>query len=417
MGDVCMEVYVARQPIFNDKEEVFAYELLYRGDQMNAFPNINGDQATTEVIINSFLNIGIDELSNGKPCFINFTMHLLQMRLPTYFNPRDIVIEILETIKPSFQLIQICKELKFLGYQIALDDFILDEGNQYIQELLDYVDYIKVDFMTSTREMRKKIETLAQLRNIKLLAEKVETREEFEHARLAGYSFFQGYFFEKPSVVSTLDVPTYFHSYYSIIQNLSMTEPQIDKIAEIIEQDISLSYKLLKLINSPAYRPRNKINSIRQAIVLLGLIEIEKWIYVLAVREASTKTDSVSVEKIRIALTRAKSCESISSILGSGQLSSSFFLTGMFSMMDSILGVPMEKVLKDLPLQEEICNALQGKENTYRDVLELVIMMEKAMWTEVRDQSDKLRLSEEQVLKMYGNSLNWSNQLLSKEEN
>ncbi|WP_336990427.1 EAL and HDOD domain-containing protein [Bacillus infantis] len=410
-----MEVFVARQPIFNTKEEVFAYELLYRSSQVNEFPLINGDQATADVIINSFLNIGIDRLSEGKPCFINFTENLLKLRLPTYFRPREIVVEILETVEPSSHLIDICRELKSLGYQIALDDYALKENNPFSKQLLEYADIIKVDFLASSAGMRERIEREAKKLKLKMVAEKVETRAEFEDARRRGYDYFQGYFFEKPEIVSTYDVPTYFHSYYEMIHNLSTADPSIDLISNLIERDLSLSYKLLRLINSPAFRPKHKINSIRQATVLLGLNEIQKWIYVLAVRESTLEKKAVQKETIRICLIRAKMAESVAVLRKKGALNAQYFLTGMFSMMDSILGASMEDILTDLPLQDEIGDALRGIENPLKDVLDLAVAVEKADWELISEKSRCLDIEENALFRIYADSIAWTNSLLSEE--
>ncbi|MFO1444779.1 EAL domain-containing protein [Bacillus sp. Bva_UNVM-123] len=404
-----MEVFVARQPIFNVNEDVFGYELLYRSSQkVNAFPNIDGDQATAELIINSFLNIGIDRLSNGKPCFINFTENLLKLRLPTYFRPLEIVVEILESVEPSEEMIEICKELKGQGYSIALDDFVIDEKNPHSNELLKYIDFVKIDFIHTPKKMREKIEKLAKLLNIKMVAEKVETREVFEEAKKRGYHFFQGYFFSKPTILSTRDVPTYFHSYYEMIQNLSMDDPCIERITELIEKDISLSYKLLKLINSPAYRPKQKINSIRQAVILLGLIELQKWIYVLAVRESTIEKRNISQEIISLSLTRAKMCEELERLRCKTAPSSSFFMTGMFSMMDTILSLPMKTILKDLPLADDICEALLGGQNQIKDVLDLALAVEKAEWVVISEKCRDLCIEEKDLFKVYAECLNWA---------
>ncbi|MGD6858276.1 EAL and HDOD domain-containing protein [Bacillus infantis] len=410
-----MEVFVARQPIFNIKEEVFAYELLYRSSQMNEFPLINGDQATADVIINSFLNIGIDRLSEGKPCFINFTENLLKLRLPTYFRPREIVVEILETVEPSSHLIDICRELKSQGYQIALDDYALKENNLFSKQLLEYADIIKVDFLAASAGMRERIERESKRLKLKMVAEKVETRAEFEDARRRGYDYFQGFFFEKPEIVSTYDVPTYFHSYYEMIHNLSTADPSIDLISNLIERDLSLSYKLLRLINSPAFRPKHKINSIRQATVLLGLNEIQKWIYVLAVRESVMEKKAVQKETIRICLIRAKMAESVAVLRKKGALNAQYFLTGMFSMMDSILGASMEDILTDLPLQDEIGDALRGIENPLKDVLDLAVAVEKADWELISEKSRCLDIEEKALFRIYADSIAWTNSLLSEE--
>jgi c-di-GMP-related signal transduction protein len=411
-----MEVFVARQPVFTDKKEVFGYELLYRNNLENKFPEINGDKATAEVIINSFLNIGIDKISNGKPCFLNFTEKLLQLKLPTYFKPNEIVVEILETVEPNQELIQICKDLKGNGYCIALDDFVLNEQNKFTYALFPYVDIIKVDFQITTIPNREKIEKIAEIFKIKLLAEKIETIQEFNQAILRGYQYFQGYFFAEPTIVSTVDIPAYFHSYMEIINNLSSNEPRIDIIAGRIEKDLSLSYKLLKLINSPAFRPRQKIKSIRQAIVMLGLIEIQKWIYVLAVRDMSELKQSFSNELITISLTRAKMCEFL---VGEKKDASNspYFLTGMFSMMDALLNITMEKVLSTLPLHEDICDALKGKQNHMKEMLDLAIAVEKGNWEGTNDICGKLGMDGNIVLGNYQKALVWSTNLMKMEQN
>lgn len=190
-----MEVFVARQPILTRKKEIIAYELLYRNSQNNSFPDINGDMATTDLIINSYLNIGMNELSDGKPCFINFTEKLLQSGVPTFFKPDEIVVEILETVEIGIELVNICKELKSKGYQIALDDFILNKNNKHFFSLIKYIDIIKVDFRNTTDDIRRLIENVSLKYNIKLLAEKIETIEEFESAVGKGYVYFQGYLF------------------------------------------------------------------------------------------------------------------------------------------------------------------------------------------------------------------------------
>jgi c-di-GMP-related signal transduction protein len=414
-----MEVFVARQPIFNVKEEVIGYELLYRSDQaVNKFANVDGDLATTELIINSFMNIGIEKLANGRPCFINFTENLLKTGLPTYFHPSEIVVEILETIEPNQELIQICTELKSKGYKIALDDIIFREKNPYFYDLLKLADIVKIDFLNTPISIRGKMETVIKKLGLKMLAEKVETRDDFEDALKKGYHFFQGFFFSKPMIMSSREVPVYFHSYYEIIQQLAAEDPNIDIITQLIERDVSLSYKLLKLINSPAYRPKQKINSIKQAIVLLGLRELKKWIYILAVRESRVKKKESSEEMIRNSLTRARMCEEIERIRSQANPSPSYFMTGMLSLMDSILGMSMETVLLDLPLDEEICDALNGKENSLKEVLYLVLAVEKAEWTKISCKCQELNIDERELFKVYAESLNWSHSLIAdgKEE-
>lgn len=406
-----MEVYVARQPIFNKIEHVVAYELLYRSDnKTNAFSATDEDSATIDVLINSFLNIGISELSQGKPCFINFTKKLLEMDLPTFFNPNEIVIEILENVTLNEELVNICKHLHELGYSIALDDFSLDKDNPYLIDLIKYIDIVKVDFLNTTVNMRHQIEEFTKSHHIHLLAEKVETREDFEEAKKSGYVLFQGYFFAKPAILSAYDVPTYIHIYYDIIQKLAEEEPDFQEIAELIERDISLAYKLLKLINSPALRPRYKIHSITQAITYLGLHEIKRWIHVLSLREFLDKK-LVSPEVTKTCLLRAKMCEEIAKLQNKSSKDTGYFMTGLFSLMDSLTGAPMEEILKDLPISDDVTNALTGEENLHKQVLDLAIATIKGEWETVQQHAQTLEINEKDVFHIYRSSLNWVNQL------
>ncbi|MGV3465847.1 MAG: EAL and HDOD domain-containing protein [Heyndrickxia sp.] len=410
-----MEVFVARQPIFNHKEDVCGYELLYRQNSINEFPNIDGDQATADVIINSFLNIGIDDLSCGLPCFINFTENLLKQKVPTYFRPQEIVVEILENVTLSQGLIEICKELKSLGYRIALDDFIFQHQNPFAKQILDYVDIVKIDYLNTSPLVRRSLEKVVKSFKIELLAEKVETREQFEEAKRGNYSYFQGYFFSKPVIVSTQDIPASFSSYFQIINHLSAEDPSIDEIAKLIEQDLSLSYKLLKLINSPAYRPKHKIHSIRQAIVLLGLIEIKRWIYVLAIRENTGYRKNMPEEVLRLCLTRAKMCEMIALKQANQLPASSYFLVGMLSLMDAILSVPMENILNKLSLGDEISDALYGKDNHMRSVLDLTVATEKAEWGKLEKYSSDRGLPLQILFSIYKEACSWTELVLAED--
>lgn len=407
-----MEVFVARQPIFTKTKEIFAYELLYRNNNENRFPEINGDVATTDVIINSFINIGINELSNGKPCFINFTEKLLQQSLPTYFQPSEIIVEILETVELNQELLDICKELKGKGYQIALDDFVLNKENPYSYALIEHADIIKVDFRETTEQMRRSIEEISLKNNIKLLAEKIETYEEFESAVRIGYEYFQGYFFSRPVILSTRDVPEYFQNYFEIIHHLSNSEPNLNYIIRLIEQDLSLSYKLLKLINSPAFRPINKINSIKQAIIRLGMKELKKWLYILSIRGNIAGKSEWSREIFNITLTRAKMCELIALHKNKQKESSSYFLTGMFSLMDALLGMKMDEIVNLMPLHDDICEALNGNSNQLKDTLDLSISIEKGVWEDVSFWCEKLQIEERIVLRSYNEAFKWSNNLM-----
>lgn len=405
-----MRVFVARQPIFNRKEQVVAYELLYRESEKNVFSGTDGDQATAELMINSFLNIGIDKLTEGKRYYVNFTAGLLESRMPTYFDPDQLVIEILEDVPITRSLIERCRQLKRLGYMIALDDFCLKHrGHQeLLHQLLKYIDILKVDFFKTTQAERQSILHSCRPYGLTFLAEKVETRKEYEQAAADGFHLFQGYFFSEPVVIDGQDITYHFHAYYELLHELSQEQPDIQVVTNIIEKDLSLSYQLLKLLNSPANRPIQKIKSIRQAIVLLGFKEIKRWIYILSFKDLTKRKNSSKNEVVKISLIRAKLCELLAKKTNRPQ-PSSYMLTGMFSFIDTLLHKELPEVISELPLTDEVGQALLGKENDYRKILRLAKSIERNKW---EDNSKIDGLTKEDAYKCYLEAIDWCQKLL-----
>lgn len=410
-----MDIYVARQPIFDLNEKTVAYELLYRSSAVNTYQHTDGDQATTDVIVNSFLNIGVKDLSNGKPCFINFTDNLLKLGVPSYFNPLSIVVEILETVELNDEILKICQELKSHGYTIALDDFFVSQWNELTVRLLDFIDIIKIDFRTTSRTDRQEMIRFLKERDIQFLAEKVETIDEYLEAKEDGFVLFQGFYFSKPVILNSYDIPSYYHSYFQILKETESPEPDLEKIKDVIEKDISLSYKLLRLINNPVFRPRNEISSIKQAIILLGLNEIKKWIYVLAIRGAVTGTgNSKEREIIELSLKRGKLGELIGRKVGREVLASKYFLLGMFSLMDSLLHHPMEDLLQDLPLSNELKDALSGEKNDEYVMLQFLIDIEHAFHENLELAFNPTTMSKEELFRLYGEASDWAAKVLTE---
>lgn len=410
-----MDIYVARQPIFDINDKTVAYELLYRSSTVNNYQHTNGDQATTDVIVNSFLNIGIKELSNGKPCFINFTEKLLKLGVPSYFNPLSIVVEILETVELNEEILNICKELKAHGYTIALDDFFVSQWNDLTIQLLNYIDIIKIDFRSTSRSDRQEMIRFIKNRNIQFLAEKVETIEEYLQAKEDGFVYFQGFYFSKPVILNSYDIPSYYHSYFQILKEIECPEPDLEKIKDVIEKDISLSYKLLRLINNPVFRPRNEVSSIKQAIILLGLNEIKKWIYVLAIRGVEKWTDGGSKEReiIELSLKRGKLGELIGKKVGREVLASKYFLLGMFSLMDSLLHHPMDTLLEDLPLSNELKDALSGEKNEEYAMLQFLKDIEHAFLENQELMFNPTSMPKEELFRLYAEASDWATKVLN----
>ncbi|MTH55506.1 HDOD domain-containing protein [Bacillus mangrovi] len=406
-----MKVFIGRQPIFTAQGHVAAYELLYRNSEDNKFPGISGSEATMNLIVDSFLNMGIKELSDGKPCFINFTEELLELGIFHYLDPESAVIEILEDIPLSSKLAGICRALKAKRFKIALDDFFIRKEaiSPEAQEILSLVDYIKVDLTKTESADLAAMMSYTKKYNVTYIAEKVETHEQFQLTERLGCVLFQGYFFSQPVILSGQDMPLNVLSYFKIIKELNEDEPDIDEVAHYIEQDLSLSYKLLKLMNSPALRPARPIHSIKQAIVLLGLKEIKRWIYIMSVRSFSNGNDPITHEVIRLSLIRGRICEQLA-LKTNRDYTSSYLMTGMFSLIDTLLRRDMQAVLNGLPLADCIKDALSGADNDQARVYGWARRIELADF-----QLPETGLTAEEIYSCYVSALNWAEQLMNME--
>ncbi|MCD5323945.1 MULTISPECIES: EAL and HDOD domain-containing protein [Pontibacillus] len=408
-----MEVYVARQPIFNNQCEVMAYELLYRGSKLDqGFTGIDGDQATAEVMLNSFYHMGFSKIADQKKCFVNFTENLLKSELPFCFPHNQLVIEVLENIPLTAEVVDRCSILKAKGYQIALYDFVYHQNQPYINELLNLADIVKVDIRQYSIQEIKALKDQISTYRLELLAEKVETYEEYLELKTLGFAYYQGFFFSKPVIMTSYDTSLPAFQHIELIKELSQPEPVVSAVAEKIEKDVSLSYKLLKLINSLAYRRIEPIKSIAQAIMLLGFDEVKKWAYVLMLKEMGAKTDSIPYEVMKVCYIRAKLCERISYLIGKEKEASSFFLTGMLSCIPVFLQRPMEECVVELPLHRDIKEALMGFSNEYKEALDLCTSIEKAEWGEIRDRCLTFDMPQGALFGEYRYAIEWAQDLL-----
>lgn len=410
MGGNGMEVFIGRQPIFNLHEQVVAYELLYRSKNVNAFPMVDSDAATIDVLVNSFLSIGFEEVTKGKPGFVNFTENLLMSSIHEFLNPSQVVIEILEDVPLTSQLVERVIELKKQGFQIALDDFMMDDQVEVYDELFEQIDYIKVDFLASSIVKRMEIENKVKEKfpHIQLLAEKVETRHQFEVAKSSGYVLFQGYFFEQPQIIRATDIPANAIQYIHIISLLKEEEPNIHLLAENIERDISLTYKLLQMINNSSKRSKSKVRSIKQAIVLLGVSNLRKWIYLLAMREIDIDADSDLFKEVMCtSLFRAKVCEKLAKLAYKKNFSE-YFLVGMFSLIDTLLQRPMNVILQQLPFSEAITNTILGFETEMTPYLEFSITLSKLDWPRLEELAVQLNIQLVDIDLLYYEAIEWA---------
>jgi c-di-GMP-related signal transduction protein len=366
------EKFIARQPIFDEKLKLFAYELLFRASDKNVFQP--RPEASSSVIVDSVTLFDLQALLGHAKAFINLDQAALQRGAARLLPSDRVIIEILETVVPSPEIVQVCRELCASGYTIALDDFV---DHPKWEPLVSLAKFIKVDFRASDLDARRAMAERFRSRGIQLVAEKVETQMELNEARSLGYAFFQGYFFCKPAMVSTRDIPGNKLNYIRLLQAVSSPESSLDDVENLLKHDPSLVYKLLRYLNSPLLGLRNEVHSVRYAVTLLGEIEFRRWVSIVAiVAMASDKPP----ELIRTALTRAFFCEEISSSMGMTPDSSDLFLMGLLSVTDALLDRPIAEILAILPISNEVRTALCGGSNRFRDVYDTLLAYERADW-------------------------------------
>ncbi len=345
-----MDVFIARQPILNEHRRLFAYELLYRGMENDGA--WCGEKATASLLSASFLTEGIEVISGSKPCFINFTADLLLRNVPATFPSSKVVVEILEGTEPTPEILKACEGLRAAGYTIALDDFIYD---RQLEPLVALADIVKIDFRLLAEDAIRRTQRRLSRFPVKLLAEKVETYDEFRLAQRLGFKYFQGYFFSRPEVFRIQELAAFKANLIALLAEVSRSETSIERIEAVVGTDVALSYKLLKYINSAYFYRLSTIESIHHAIVYLGEKEIRRFLLLVIISEIATDKPG---ELVRLALTRARFCLLLALESSFSASSDELFLLGLFSLLDAMLDVPMATVVDRLPLQQAIKSAL-----------------------------------------------------------
>ncbi|AAZ24705.1 EAL and HDOD domain-containing protein [Colwellia psychrerythraea] len=400
-----MNFYAARQPILDKSKKLFAYELLFRDSIDNVFPDIDGDEATSKMIEASQFNMGISEFTGNKPAFINFTLETLKQGYPEMLTPDEVVVEILETIKPGKQLLALCKDLHKKGYTLALDDY---EHQNVWAHFYPYIKIIKIDIQVSgIEEIREVLKATKDHPHIKMLAEKVETYEEYDQMLQLGFDYFQGYFFAKPEMIKTKNLSPSQIAMAELLYETSKTELDLNSITNVFERDVSLSYKLLRYANSAIFKRRNEISTIKQALVILGSGELKRFIGLMFAITANPNKPS---ELINLAMTRAKFCELVAEDINSQLDASIAFLTGLLSMIDAILDEEMATVLEKLPLSQEIKNPLLTKKGIMAALIKLVEFIEQAQWDKTTLVMEKLQLDKDKVVEHYNQAVTWADE-------
>jgi c-di-GMP-related signal transduction protein len=413
-----MEAFVARQPVFDRNKFVFGYELLFRSCMVNSFEGAGDGPdekfATSQVIATSLLAIGLEKLLSGRRAFINFGRSQLLHQLASVLPKELLVVEVLETVEADSAVIEACRRLKSMGYMIALDDFV---SGGSCDPLLQYADIIKVDFRLTPRDEQKRLIQAYSRKGIKMLAEKLETGEEYEWARAAGYDYFQGYFFARPTIVRAKQIAPSKISAIRLMRELQKPELNYQQLESLIRQDVSFSYKLLRYVNSAAVEFRNPIQSIQHALKVLGDTQIRRWTTLVALPGMANDKWS---EVVSHALVRARFCELLGLRVAEGateptSAGADVFLMGMFSLLDAMIDRPLEEIVTDLGLPDGLIQPLLKRAtcgSPAAAILRLAIAYETAEWTEVHREAVHLRVADCDVASAYLESLKWVDQLL-----
>ncbi|MGL1957035.1 MAG: HDOD domain-containing protein [Colwellia sp.] len=402
-----MYSYIARQPILNLKQDTVAFELLFRDGEINCFPNIDPNKATSKIIVDNQFNLGIEEVTGDLTAYINFHADALIYHFPEFLDPKKIVVEILEDVPVSDELLNACKLLKEKGYTLALDDHDFDEKWDVF---LPFIDIIKVDILdVSIIDISRYLARLKNY-NITLLAEKVETLKSFEQLKMLGFTLFQGYFFAKPEMLKKKNILLSKQYILDLMEHASRKEFNFEAISEIFSRDLGLTYKLLRFINSPGYGPTKEISSLKHALIYIGDLELKKFIALLVLADLNENKPN---EIMRMSLVRARFCEKISVIKKDSENPPKAFLTGMLSHIDGVLDQGINEVMNILPVHQDIKNALVKKDNYLAKYIALSFAIENGNWLLTRIISDSIGIRERDCLGVYQDAICWSDNILT----
>lgn len=398
-----MYAYVARQPIFNQKKQTIGYELLFRDGVSNAFPDMEANQATCRLLVENFMSTGSNLALESPRSFINFPQESLISLVPTAFPKHKMVIEVLETCTPNDELFSAIKHLHRMGYTIALDDFSLDP---IWDRFLPYSHIIKLDIMLlgidkACAYVKERKRNGCKRR---YLAEKVESNDEYQQALTAGFHFFQGYFFSKPEVIQNRVVKPQEILTVQLFQEVCRDEVDFNRIGQLISQDVSLSYQLLKFVNTVGVRLETPISSFKQALVYLGEDQIKMFVTLVATAHAALHKPK---ELYKQSLVKGRFCELMICRCQNGMPGQQAFIVGLFSLLDALLDKKLDDVLTQLSLSADIEKAILIREGLLGSMLELYERIDTGDWEGIDALSRQLGFSTRTVEATYLEAVQW----------
>ena len=396
--------YVARQPIVDGEEKVFGYELLFRDGLENAFSG-DTDEASRATLDRSLL-MGLDILCDGRRAFVNCTRDTLIKGLVTLLPSNITVVEILETVPADPDVVAACRSLKEAGYMIALDDYVANDRRAALTELADI---IKVEMqLTTEAERLTLIKTLGG--RSRMLAEKIETQAEFVRARDHGFVYFQGYFFRRPEMMNTRDLPANRMNYLRMLQEVSRPELNLPRLERLIKSEASVCYRLLRYLNSAMFEFQSEIHSVRHALSILGERDVRRWVRLVAAVGAGQDKPS---DLVLSALVRGQFGELLAPRVQHGE--SDLFLLGLLSLIDAMLEMSMAEVLEKIPLDQATKAVLLGQPSMLRPVFQLMLAHESGEWEASAELSRSLQMDPEEVAGLYWQAQQWAREVSTGE--
>lgn len=391
------DIFITRQPVYDHKMNVMGYELLFQNLTEDE-RGMDYDDATTEVLINSLVEIGLPNIVDDKLAFISISPKYIRGDLPIALEEQNVVLQISEKFADINQLPEQLSKLKKDGFPIALEDFLFTEDTIAIAALSDYV---KLDISRLSQEETEQQLKLFQDLEVICIAEKVSTQNDFFRCKDVGFSQFQGYFFCEPNVIKGQRTPTSRLAVLHLLSEIQKPEITFKDLEKLIAKDVSLSYRILRYINSALYSLPHKIESIRHALTMLGMRAVKNWVTVMA----QSKFDDKPYELMITSLLRARMCEILADSLAIKH--DATFVVGLFSTLDALLDRPMDEVLKDLPLTEEVNRAILYRDGILGEILQCAMAYEQGDWAHIPD----LGLDNSVIKNAYLESIQWTREV------
>ncbi len=395
--------FLGRQPILDRRQQIVAYELLFRGSAFGPAQIESHTEATATVLLRALSDLGVESALENKRAFVNFDAGLLHSEAIELLDPERFVIEVLEHVQPTPEVVARCRELRGVGFTLALDDYV--EHTERFEEMLSVAHIVKVDLLPLADAALAQLVAALRPYPVKLLAEKVDSRERFERCRELGFEYFQGYHFARPTIVSGRKLD---QSEMALIRLLGLLLADADgsQIEGHLKHEPGLAVGLLRLANSPGIGLGRPVGSLREAIFAVGLKPMQRWVQLLIFAHAGG--DAGAGARLQWAAARARFIELLAGSAGS-VLPEQAFLAGILSFLPDALGLPLAEVLRLIPVAPEVAAALQNREGALGQMMRLAIQLDQ---TEVVENAPRwdlpAGLDAQEINRLHGQALAWA---------